>query len=287
MSIKVEGLSFIYDKGSPFETRALDNVSFEIKQGAFLGLIGHTGSGKSTLIQHLNGLLKPSEGRIVINEMELTHPKVNLNKVRKKVGLVFQYPEYQLFEETVGKDIAFGPIQLGLKEAVVEERVREAMTLVGLNYEKDKDRSPFELSGGQKRRVAIAGVIAMKPDVLILDEPTAGLDPIGREEVLGQIKNLHASYGITVILVSHSMEEVARYAQEIMVMDRGKVILSGSPGEVFAHAKVLKEVGLGIPQVTQLVHALRDRGLPIETSIFTVDEAKEALLAYLKEVSRA
>lgn len=287
MSIEVSGISYIYDKGSPFETRALDRVNLSIEKGDFVGLIGHTGSGKSTLIQHLNGLLKPTEGTIRINGLDITVPKINLNAVRKKVGLVFQYPEYQLFEETVGKDIAFGPQQLGLKAEVVEERVREAMELVGLDYETDKERSPFELSGGQKRRAAIAGVIAMKPEVLILDEPTAGLDPIGREEVLNQIKNLHARYGITVILVSHSMEEVARFAKHIHVMENGKIILSGKPGDVFKHADQLKKIGLGIPQITQLSQDLKEKGINLGDSIFTVEQAREALLSYIGGESHA
>lgn len=287
MSIEIKGISYIYDQGNPFETRALDQVTLTIKKGEFVGLIGHTGSGKSTLIQHLNGLLKPTEGSIFINEKEITLPKVNLNNVRKQVGLVFQYPEYQLFEETVGKDIAFGPQQLGLDPKEIEARVREAMELVGLNFEKDKDRSPFELSGGQKRRAAIAGVIAMKPEILILDEPTAGLDPIGREDVLKQIKNLHTRYGMTVILVSHSMEEIARYTERILVMDQGKLILAGTPGEVFKHVEKLKQIGLGIPQVTQLSHDLKKKGIHLGDTIFTVEQAKEALLAYVKGESNA
>jgi energy-coupling factor transport system ATP-binding protein len=282
MSITIEGLTHIYDKGSPFETIALDSVNLEIQKGEFIGLIGHTGSGKSTLIQHMNGLLKPSRGKIFVDGLDITAKKTNLNDVRKKVGLVFQYPEYQLFEETVYKDIAFGPLQLGLKSDEVEERIIEAMGIVGLDYTQYKDLSPFELSGGQKRRVAIAGVVAMKPDVLILDEPTAGLDPIGREEVLRQIKGLHDTFGTTVILVSHSMEEVARFADRIIVMDCGTIALSGKPAEVFKHAEKLKEIGLGIPQVTQLFHILKAKGFNLKEDVFTVEQGLESVLGYIR-----
>lgn len=281
MSVKIENLSHIYDKGSPFETKSLDSVDLYIERGEFIGLIGHTGSGKSTLIQHLNGLLKPSEGKIFINDFEITAKKVNLNDVRKKVGLVFQYPEYQLFEETVAKDIAFGPTQLNLDNDEINIRVKDAMELVGLDYEKYKDCSPFELSGGQKRRVAIAGVIAMKPDILILDEPTAGLDPLGRDEILNQIQELHRRNETTVILVSHSMEDVARFAEKLIVMHKGKIVLSGKPGEVFKESEYLKEIGLGIPQITQLIYALKSRGIFLGDNIYTVEKAKEAIIEYL------
>ncbi|RKD25408.1 energy-coupling factor transport system ATP-binding protein [Caminicella sporogenes DSM 14501] len=282
MSIIVENLTHIYNPKSPFETIALSNVNFTIERGEFVGLIGHTGSGKSTLIQHLNGLLKPTSGKILINGLDITSKDVKLNEIRKKVGLVFQYPEYQLFEETVFKDIAFGPINLGLSEKEINNRVREAITLVGLDYENIKDRSPFELSGGQRRRVAIAGVIAMKPEVLILDEPTAGLDPRGREEILKQIKELHDKYDITVILVSHSMEDIARLADKIIVMDKGKIALIGSPREIFRQAAELEKIGLGIPQITYLVRKLREIGIDIRDDIFTIEEAKYEIIKLIR-----
>ena len=277
MSIIIENLDHIYDRGTPYETKALDAISLEIETGEFIGIIGHTGSGKSTLIQHLNGLIKPSSGRIVING-----EKVKMTDVRKKVGLVFQYPEYQLFEETIAKDIAFGPENLGLKEAEVEERVKEAMTLVGLDYDLMKDKSPFELSGGQKRRVAIAGVLAMKAEVLILDEPTAGLDPKGRDEILTQIKALHAKHKNTVILVSHSMEDVGKLADRLFVMNKGKLALSGRPSEVFKEADFLESIGLGVPQVVKLSEALKSKGIIIDKEIVTVEDAKSELMRLLR-----
>lgn len=287
MSIIIEELSHIYDKGNPFETKALDSINLVIEDREFIGLIGHTGSGKSTLIQHMNGLIKPTSGRIIVNGLDITEKKTNLNEIRKKVGLVFQYPEYQLFEETVYKDIAFGPLQLGLKADEVEQRIKDAMLIVGLDYEQYKDLSPFELSGGQKRRVAIAGVVAMKPEVLILDEPTAGLDPIGREEILNQIKSLHENFGTTIILVSHSMEEVARFANRIIVMDRGSIALSGLPREVFKHSEKLKEIGLGIPQVTELFKVLKLKGYNLEDHVFTVEQGVEALLGAIRRKNDA
>ena len=282
MSILVEKLNHIYDIGSPYETPALKDVSIQIEAGEFIGLIGHTGSGKSTLIQHLNGLLKPTSGKIVINGLDLTSKGIKLNAIRKKVGLVFQYPEYQLFEETVEKDVAFGPMNLGLSESEISNRVKEAIELVGLDYEAIKDKSPFELSGGQKRRVAIAGVLSMNPEVLILDEPTAGLDPRGRDEILGQIKKLHVDKKITVILVSHSMEDIAKMADRLIVMDKGQVALDGRPQEVFVHVDKLESIGLGVPQITKLTRALRDRGYNIAGDIITVEEAKKALLTLIK-----
>ncbi len=229
MSIKIEHLTHIYMKGSPFEKKALNDISITIEEGQFVALIGHTGSGKSTLIQHVNGLLKPDSGKIIVDGVDITDKNTNLSFIRKKVGLVFQYPEYQLFEETIEKDIAFGPRNLGLSDDDINKRVKRAMNMVGLEYDKYKDKSPFEISGGQKRRVAIAGVVAMEPKVLILDEPTAGLDPKGRDEILGKIKDLHKEYNMTIILVSHSMEDVAKLADRILVMDSGKCILDGTP----------------------------------------------------------
>lgn len=283
MSIIVKDLVHIYNPKSPFESKALDGVSLEIEKGEFIGLIGHTGSGKSTLIQHLNGLLKPSSGSIEVNGLDITAPGVNLTNVRKKVGLVFQYPEYQLFEETVQKDIAFGPANLGISEEEIGERVKEAMEIVGLDYEVLKDRSPFELSGGQRRRVAIAGVIAMKPEVLILDEPTAGLDPRGRDEIFSQIKALHKKYGMTIIVVSHSMEDMAKLVDRIIVMNKGNVEIAGTPREVFKYESRLKEIGLGVPSVLELVNRLRERGFDIRPDIITLQEAKDEIVKYMKE----
>ncbi|MBI6874215.1 energy-coupling factor transporter ATPase [Clostridium aciditolerans] len=283
MSIKIENLTHIYMKGSPFEKKALDNVNITINSGEFLALIGHTGSGKSTLIQHINGLLKPNSGSIIIDDVDITEKKTNLNFIRKKVGLVFQYPEYQLFEETIEKDIAFGPKNLGLSDDDINKRVKRAMNMVGLDYEKYKDKSPFELSGGQKRRVAIAGVVAMEPKILILDEPTAGLDPKGRDEILGKIKDLHLEYNMTIVLVSHSMEDVAKLADRILVMNKGKCILDGKPYEVFKEIDTLESVGLAVPQVTYLVKSLKSKGFDISDNIFTVEQAKKEILKILNK----
>lgn len=283
MSIKIENLTHIYMPKTPFQKVALNKVNLQINEGEFITLIGHTGSGKSTLIQHLNGLLKPSEGTIIVDGVNITEKGVKLSDIRKKVGLVFQYPEYQLFEETIEKDIEFGPRNLGLGEDEIHERVIKAMEMVGLDYETYKDKSPFELSGGQKRRVAIAGVVAMEPKVLILDEPTAGLDPKGRDEILGQIKKLHKEYNMTIILVSHSMEDVAKIADRVIVMNSGKVILDGSPAKVFQQIETLEEVGLAVPQVTYLIRELINKGFKLPNDIFTVEQAKEALLKFLKE----
>ncbi len=278
MSIKVENLTHIYSPGTPFESRALSKVNFEIADGEFVGLIGHTGSGKSTLIQHLNGLLKASEGKIWIDDMDITAKDITLTDVRKKVGLVFQYPEYQLFEETVEKDIAFGPSKLSLTKEEIKARVKEAMETVGMNYEQYKEVSPFELSGGQKRRVAIAGVIAMKPKVLILDEPTAGLDPHGRDEILAQIKEIQKKNKTTVILVSHSMDDVSRLVNRLIVMNRGSVEFDGTPREIFCHQKRMEEIGLGVPKVVELANALRAKGWNIPENILTLEEMKQAIM---------
>lgn len=283
MPIRIENLTHIYMKGTPFEKVALDNVSIEINNGEFIALIGHTGSGKSTLIQHINGLLKPSFGNIIIDDVNITDKSVKLSDIRKKVGLVFQYPEYQLFEETIEKDIAFGPKNLGLNDEEVKKRVKRAMNIVGLDYETYKDKSPFELSGGQKRRVAIAGVVAMEPKVLILDEPTAGLDPKGRDDILGNIKELHNEYNMTIILVSHSMEDVAKLATRILVMDKGKCILNGAPSKIFKEINTLESVGLGVPQVTYLVQKLREKGFDISEDVFTVEQAKKEILKALNK----
>ena len=280
MIMKIENLNFIYNPNTPFEKRALDNISLEIEQGEFIGLIGHTGSGKSTLVQHLNGLLKPTSGKIIIDGVNITEKEANLKEIRQKVGLVFQYPEHQLFEETIYKDIAFGPKNLGLNEEEVKARVKEAMELVGLDYEELKDRSPFELSGGQKRRVAIAGVLAMKPKILVLDEPTAGLDPRGRDEILGEIQQLYDKENMTIILVSHSMEDIAKLVNRILVMHRGKVVIDGKTRDVFKRANELEGLGLGVPQITKFMMKLKERDNSIRDTILTVEEAKEEILEY-------
>jgi energy-coupling factor transport system ATP-binding protein len=281
MPVKVENLTHIYMKDSVFEHVAIDNISFEIQDGEFIGLIGHTGSGKSTLIQHLNGLLKPSSGKVFIDGAELNSKEVKMKTVRQKVGLVFQYPEYQLFEETVYKDVAFGPQNLGLNEEEVDKRVRKSIDLVGLDFDSICNISPFELSGGQKRRVAIAGVLAMEPKVLILDEPAAGLDPRGRDEILGGIKELHEKQKITVVLVSHSMEDIANLVDKVLVMNKGKIAFFDTPRNVFKKAEILETIGLGVPQVTHLVRELRKKGFSIDDCI-NIDEAKNELLKLFK-----
>ena len=283
MSVIVKNLTYIYDEGMPFASKAIDDISFEIKDNDFVGLIGHTGSGKSTLIQHLNGLLKPSSGQIIVNGFNITDKDLNLTEIRKRVGIVFQYPEYQLFEETVEKDIAFGPGNLGLDEEEISKRVRKSMEAVGLDYETYKDKSPFDLSGGQKRRVAIAGVIAMNPEVLILDEPTAGLDPGGRDEIFNLIKKLHRDNNITIILSSHSMDDMAKLAQTIIVMNHGKIEFMGTPREVFtSHAARLREIGLDVPQVLELATKLRNKGFDIRPYVLTVEEIKDEILKVMR-----
>ncbi|MCX7694329.1 MAG: energy-coupling factor transporter ATPase [Caloramator sp.] len=282
MSIKVNNLTFKYMVGTPFEKTALDNVSLEINDGEFIGLIGHTGSGKSTLIQHLNGLLKPTSGEIYIDNECITSKGIDLKKIRQLVGLVFQYPEHQLFEETVYKDVSYGPKNLGLDEEEIDNRVKWALNIVGIDYDKYKDVSPFDLSGGQKRRVAIAGVIAMQPKVLILDEPTAGLDPKGRDEILQNIKNLHKKSKMTIILVSHSMDDVAELADKLIVMYRGKNIIQGTPKEVFRNVETLESIGLAVPQVKYLVQSLNKNGFNLNEDIITVKEAKDAILKALR-----
>ena len=283
--IEINNLTHIYSEGLPFEKMAIDDINLKIEENEFIGLIGHTGSGKSTFIQHLNGLLKPSSGEIILDGTKVDKSTSNLTELRKKIGLVFQYPEYQLFEETIERDIAFGPRNLDLSEEEVLKRVKSSMDSVGLDYETYKDKSPFELSGGLKRRVAIAGVLAMEPKVLILDEPTAGLDPRGRDEILSEIKSIHEKRKITVILVSHSMEDVAKIAERIIVMDKGKVFLDSNPREIFRNEDKLLSVGLGIPQITSLMRTLKKKGLDINEDSITVEEAKESLIKYLRGVS--
>lgn len=282
MQIRLENVSHIYNQGNTFEKIALDHIHLEIEQGEFIGIIGHTGSGKSTLVQHFNGLMLPTEGSVFVDEKDTKDKNVSKTEIRKNVGLVFQYPEYQLFEDTIFNDIAFGPKNIGCTEKEVEERVRWACEITGVDFEKSKELSPFELSGGQKRRVAIAGVIAMKPQFLILDEPTAGLDPVGREEILSRIHNLYQEENITVILISHSMEDVARLAKRLLVMDNGKIIMDSETRKVFEKAEELKEIGLSIPQVTDFLHAYHKKEKDIRTDIYTVEEAYEELKHYLK-----
>lgn len=279
--IRTEDLTYIYSKDTPFEHVALDHANLSIEKGAFVGIIGHTGSGKSTLIQHLNGLLTPTEGKVYIDGEDIWKNPKEIRKFRFKVGLVFQYPEHQLFEETVCKDIAFGPKNMGLSEEEIAARVAEAMKLTGLS-EDYLEKSPFELSGGEKRRVAIAGVLAMRPSVLILDEPTAGLDPKGRESILSEIKNYHERTGATVLLVSHSMEDVARFATHVLVMDHAKATLFGTTREVFAEVEKLTEMGLEVPQISRVFAALREKGFAVPESVLTVSEAKDAVLSLLK-----
>ena len=278
MTIKAVDLNYVYGGGTAFEQHALFDVNFEIQDGEFVGIIGHTGSGKSTLIQHLNGLMRASSGALYYNGTNIYEDGYDMKQLRTRVGLVFQYPEHQLFEIDVLTDVCFGPKNQGLSKEEAEVRAKEALRLAGLD-ETYYRRSPFELSGGQKRRVAIAGVLAMEPEVLILDEPTAGLDPRGRDEILDQIARLHTERHMTIILVSHSMEDVARYADRLLVMNHGKKVFDGAPREVFSHYKELEAMGLAAPQVTYLVHDLKDRGIPIDESITTVEEAREAILS--------
>ena len=282
MSIQVKNLKHIYEKGMPNESVALEDISFEVDDGEFLGIIGHTGSGKSTLLQHLNGLLKPDEGKIIIGGVDITADDVSMVEIRKRIGLVFQYPEYQLFEETVAKDVAFGPKNLGLSQEEIDSRVKEAVTMVGLDYDQIKDRSPFELSGGQKRRVAIAGVIAMGPEVLILDEPTAGLDPKAHKDILSMIEEVHRLTGNITILVSHNMADVARLSDKILVIDSGHLVVCGTPKEVFSQTEELEKVGLDLPPITRLTEELRKRGMKIEPTILSIEEAAGQIAEYLK-----
>jgi len=283
MSIKAENIKYVYSEGTPFRTLALDNINLNIEQGDFVGIIGHTGSGKSTLIQLFNGLEMPTEGNIVVDDIIVGKDKKKLRNIRQKVGLVFQYPEYQLFEETVAKDVAFGPMNLKLSQDEIESRTKEALELVGFNYDKIKDASPFDLSGGQKRRVAIAGVLAMKPQYLILDEPTAGLDPAGRNEIFDQINKLHEKSKVTVILVSHSMEDIAKLVNRVIVLYKGKIHMEGTPKEIYSQAEELVRIGLGIPQIAEIANELRKKGFNIKSDVITVEEAKEEIL---REVRR-
>ena len=280
--IRTENLSYVYGEGTPFRKVAVDSVDIDIDEGEIVGIIGHTGSGKSTLIQHFNGLLKPTSGKVFIDGEELFADKSRLKEIRFKVGLVFQYPEYQLFEETVYKDIAYGPKNMGLSDDDIDRRIKETARLVGLGPEL-LQKSPFELSGGQKRRVAIAGVMAMEPKVLILDEPTAGLDPKGRDMILRMIKEYHAEKGVTVLLVSHSMEDVAKTVSKILVMNDAKVFMYGDRSQVFARAEELTSMGLTVPQVTRVFDRLRAMGVEFSDEVFSVDYAKDLVMRLLKE----
>ena len=284
MPLELKNLTHTYSAGSAFQSTAINDVSLTIEDGEFIAVVGHTGSGKSTLVQHLNGLLKPTSGQVLIDGEDLHGENVDRRRVRQKVGLVFQYPEYQLFEETVAKDIAFGPKNQGLTADEIDARVRRAMEAVHLDYDKYANRSPFELSGGQMRRVAIAGVLAMEPKILILDEPTAGLDPRGRDRILTMIRDLHARGGVTVIMVSHSMDDVARLATRLIVMSRGKLVATGSPREIFSQVEMMDRIGLGVPEAAKLAAMLRARGIDLPEDLYTQDELREHILARWKEV---
>ena len=279
--LEIQKLSHIYSPDTPFEHAALTNVDLTISRGEFVGLIGHTGSGKSTLVQHMNGLLKPTSGQVLFDGRDIWEDPKFTRQIRFRVGLVFQYPEYQLFEETVYADIAFGPKNMGLSKDEIDARVRRAAGFVGIS-EAELAKSPFDLSGGQKRRAAIAGVIAMEPDVLILDEPTAGLDPRGRESILQNIRDYQAAQHAAVVMVSHSMEEIASNVDRLLVMNHGQNVMNGTPAEVFSHAEELVEMGLAIPKMTQLFLALKRRGVPVDTSVFSVEQARQALRPLLK-----
>ena len=276
--LQVERLTHTYSVGTPFQRSAVEDISFAVERGEFLGIIGHTGSGKSTLIQHLNGLLRPTAGRVLLEGKDIWAEPKKIRNVRFQVGLVFQYPEYQLFEETVYKDIAFGPKNQGKTGDALDHAVREAARLVGLRDE-HLDKSPFELSGGQKRRVALAGVLAMEPKVLVLDEPTAGLDPAGRENLMANIREYHRNKGTTIILVSHSMDEIAQNVDRILVLKSAHILMSGTPAEVFTRAEELLSAGLDVPQITRVAMALRDRGVPIDPAVYTVEDLERQLLA--------
>ena len=278
MSIEVRHLTHCYSEGSALSTVALSDICMTVEDGEFLGIIGHTGSGKSTLVQHLNGLLKPTSGQVLIDGEDLNGEHVNRRVLRQRIGLVFQYPEYQLFEETVAKDIAFGPKNQGLSKEEIDERVRYAMDCVHLDYSKYSERSPFELSGGQMRRVAIAGVLAMKPAVLILDEPTAGLDPRGRDRILTMLEELHARENVTIIMVSHSMDDMARLASRLVVMAEGRILASGTPREIFAQEEMMVSAGLGVPEAARLCRELRAKGIDLPADLYRPDELKDHLL---------
>jgi len=277
--IEVKNLTHVYNEGLPHETTALDDISLRIEDGSFVGIIGHTGSGKSTLLQHLNGLLKPSSGTIVIDGVDITDSHTKMLDIRRKVGLVFQYPEYQLFEETVAKDVAFGPSNLGLGQEEIDERVSRSIEMVGLDYNHVKDISPFELSGGQKRRVAIAGVLAMEPEVLVLDEPTAGLNPKAHFDILNMVQDIHVREHNITIFVSHNMNDIARMSDQVLVIHKGRLAMNGTPAEVFAREEELKSMGLALPDATEIVSRLRKEGMDLPQDCLTVDQAADAIAA--------
>ena len=287
MSIVIEHLNYVYMTGGPYETKALSDVNLTIHDGEFIGLIGHTGSGKSTLVQHLNGLIMPTSGRVLVDGMDLADKGTDRRAIRQRVGLVFQYPENQLFEETVEKDIAFGPKNLGLDDAEIDRRVRDAMRRVALDYDRLHERSVFELSGGQMRRVAIAGVLAMEPRTLVLDEPCAGLDPRGREEILGLIRDLHRDTGATIVMVSHSMDDVASLAERVIVMNHGRVAMDGTPREVFSRGAELRAIGLDVPQAVLLADKLRERGFDVPQGVYRVEEIKAVIEGIVGKGARA
>lgn len=282
MAIEVKNLTHVYSEGLPHESIAIEDVSFRIDDGEFVGIIGHTGSGKSTLLQHLNGILKPRSGSIIIDGVDITDGKTKMIEVRKKVGLVFQYPEYQLFEETVAKDVAFGPSNLGLDQAEIDDRVRKSIEMVGLDYDEVKNISPFELSGGQKRRAAMAGVIAMRPDVLVLDEPTAGLNPKAHADILSMVEEIHRAENNIIIMVSHNMNDIARMSDRILVMERGRLAMNGTPAEVFGREAELKAMGLALPESMEIVSRLRRAGMDIKGECLTIEQAADAIAARLR-----
>lgn len=282
MSIEVKNLTHIYSEGLPDESAALEDVSFEACDGQLIGLIGHTGSGKSTLVQHLNGLLKPKSGKITVSGQDITDEKVVMRDIRRKIGLVFQYPEYQLFEETVAKDVAFGPANLGLTQEETDIRVKDAIEMVGLDYDRVKNLSPFDLSGGQKRRVAIAGVIAMKPEVLILDEPTAGLNPKAHDDILNMVEKIHENEKNIIFLVSHNMDDIARMSDKVLVMNRGKLVMDGTVAEVFSRDAELKQMGLALPSSMEIISELREKGFDVQGEFFDMDEAADKIAEVFK-----
>lgn len=287
MFIRLENVYFTYSLGMPFETEVLKNINLEINEGEFIGLIGHTGCGKTTLIQHFNGLLKPTSGKVFVKGIDINKKGVNLKLIRQKIGLVFQYPENQLFEETVYQEVAFGPKKLGLPEEKIEKRVREALKIVDLDYNLYKERSPFSLSGGEMRRVALASILSIRPKMLVLDEPTANLDPQGRDNILSEIKKVHRDFGMTVVLISHNMEKIAEIVKRLLVMNRGEIIMDGSPQEIFEkHANDLIKIGLGLPQVTECMYELKKRGKEVYTGVLTVDDAEKEILNRVKKINK-
>jgi energy-coupling factor transport system ATP-binding protein len=284
MFIRLENVYFTYSLGMPFETEVLKNINLEINEGEFIGLIGHTGCGKTTLIQHFNGLLKPTSGKVFVKGVDINKKGVNLKLIRQKIGLVFQYPENQLFEETIYQEVAFGPKKLGLPEEKIEKRVREALKIVDLDYNLYTERSPFSLSGGEMRRVALASILSIRPKMLVLDEPTANLDPQGRDNILSEIKKVHRDFGMTVVLISHNMEKIAEIVKRLLVMNRGEIIMDGNPQEIFEkHANDLIKIGLGLPQVTECMYELKKRGKEVYTGVLTVDDAEKEILKRVKK----